>query len=338
MATDICDDSCLKVINTTHFEELYDLINTKVRADLQDDYDCKKINGATYADTWSKMMSPAVGQIMGAMVELKMKETSADRLLKEAQVNLTDAQTTEVPLESARRDCNSQSDCDFHDAQEAEILKESTRRDLLNTEQILASGIKSTNETCVSTADCELKDAQELKIEYETSDILPANKDMIVRQKEGFDDNLRQKLFDSQMNSWAMMYSSGLLEDKPSIISNDEVSGLYNSIKDEVDQYLGFWDVSISYNSVTEVVSWGTVQLDAGDTATVTYELEIINAIDGMESGYPTAVAAADTEAYTLPDASTESDNAIIFNINAKDTTGRTTFSSLTVRIPKSVI
>lgn len=51
------------------------------------------------------------------------------------------------------------------------------------------------------------------------------------RQREGFDDNKYQKLFEAQMNSWALMYSSGLLNDKPSIISNDSVSELYNVLK-----------------------------------------------------------------------------------------------------------
>ena len=45
------------------------------------------------------------------------------------------------------------------------------------------------------------------------------------------DDNKYQKLFEAQMNAWALMYSSGLLSDKPSIISNDSASSLYNTLK-----------------------------------------------------------------------------------------------------------
>ena len=58
-----------------------------------------------------------------------------------------------------------------------------------------------------------------------------ANIDLLNRQKEGFDDNKYQKLFEAQMNAWALMFSSGLLETKPSIISNDSASSLYNTLK-----------------------------------------------------------------------------------------------------------
>ena len=58
-----------------------------------------------------------------------------------------------------------------------------------------------------------------------------ANIDLLDRQREGFDDNKYQKLFEAQMNAWALMFSSGLLTDKPTIISNDSASALYNTLK-----------------------------------------------------------------------------------------------------------
>ena len=51
------------------------------------------------------------------------------------------------------------------------------------------------------------------------------------RQRQGFDDNKYQKLLETQMNSWALMFSSGLLTEKPSIITSDQVSILYNHLK-----------------------------------------------------------------------------------------------------------
>lgn len=58
-----------------------------------------------------------------------------------------------------------------------------------------------------------------------------ANIDLLNRQREGFDDNKYQKLFEAQMNAWALMFSSGLLTTKPQIISNDSASALYNVLK-----------------------------------------------------------------------------------------------------------
>ena len=62
-------------------------------------------------------------------------------------------------------------------------------------------------------------------------DLKQANIDLLNRQKEGFDDNKHQKLFEAQMNAWALMFSSGLLTTQPSIISNDSASALYNTLK-----------------------------------------------------------------------------------------------------------
>ena len=58
-----------------------------------------------------------------------------------------------------------------------------------------------------------------------------ANIDLLDRQRQGFDDNKHQKLFEAQMNAWALMFSSGLLTTKPQIISNDSASSLYNALK-----------------------------------------------------------------------------------------------------------
>ena len=62
-------------------------------------------------------------------------------------------------------------------------------------------------------------------------EVKQANIDLLNRQREGFDDNKYQKLFEAQMNAWALMFSSGLLETKPEIISNDSASSLYNTLK-----------------------------------------------------------------------------------------------------------
>ena len=78
--------------------------------------------------------------------------------------------------------------------------------------------------------DLDLKQAQ---IDKLNDDKLTSAKqrDLYQRQIEGFDDNKYQKLFEAQMNAWALMFSSGLLTNKPTIISNDSASALYNTLK-----------------------------------------------------------------------------------------------------------
>ena len=91
---------------------------------------------------------------------------------------------------------------------QAQIAKINAERDLINA-QLAAFGAQQAK-------DIEVKQA---------------NIDLLNRQKEGFDDNKYQKLFEAQMNAWALMFSSGLLTDKPTIISNDSASALYNTLK-----------------------------------------------------------------------------------------------------------
>ena len=58
--------------------------------------------------------------------------------------------------------------------------------------------------------------------------------ELYQRQKEGFDDNKYQKLFESQLSSWGLMFSSGMLTEKPSIITGDKVSQLYTKLTQNI--------------------------------------------------------------------------------------------------------
>ena len=77
--------------------------------------------------------------------------------------------------------------------------------------------------------DLDLKQAQ---IDKLNDDKLTSAKqrDLYQRQIEGFDDNKYQKLFESQLSSWGLMFSSGMLTEKPSIITGDKVSQLYTQL------------------------------------------------------------------------------------------------------------
>ena len=57
--------------------------------------------------------------------------------------------------------------------------------------------------------------------------------DLYERQIEGFDDNKRQKLFDSSVNGWALAYSSGILNKTtiPSFINDQSMTQLFTDIK-----------------------------------------------------------------------------------------------------------
>ena len=77
--------------------------------------------------------------------------------------------------------------------------------------------------------DLDLKQAQ---IDKLNDDKLTSAKqrDLYQRQIEGFDDNKYQKLFESQLSSWGLMFSSGMLTEKPAFITGTQVTDLYNKL------------------------------------------------------------------------------------------------------------
>jgi len=81
--------------------------------------------------------------------------------------------------------------------------------------------------------DVNLKKEQE-KLYQKQEALTQAQTDVAIRQKQSYDDSIRLKLFKAQMDTWGIMFSSGMLSDKPSVIKNDEVSSLYTDIKNHI--------------------------------------------------------------------------------------------------------
>jgi len=115
---------------------------------------------------------------------------------------------------------------------------------LLNKEQIIKDlELKQTQIDAIET-DTLIKQEQHTKdlgvkqaqINKLADDQLTAAKqrDLYQRQIEGFDDNKYQKLFESQLSSWGLMFSSGMLTEKPSIITGDKVSQLYTKLTQDI--------------------------------------------------------------------------------------------------------
>ena len=87
-------------------------------------------------------------------------------------------------------------------------------------EQLVKKQIEQGAATLTKMGDDLLTAAkQRLNVEKQT--------ELYQRQIGGFDDNKYQKLFESQINAWGLMFSSGMLTEKPSIITGDKVSQLY---------------------------------------------------------------------------------------------------------------
>ncbi len=217
-----CDTVCLVKLDIDQILDVYDKFNTRIRRDLQTDYDCKKINGATYADTWAKLISSVTGNIFSSIVALQNKETEADKLLKYAQL---DDIRAGIVLKYGQLDDITASTVGRY--AQVDDTRASIESKYVQMNEIKA---KSCREDCLAETECNLKNTQRDKVQYEIDNVLPASVQFTKRQTCGFDDNKYQKMLEAQLNAWAMAYSSGRLTNIPNVISGSQVDSLYTAM------------------------------------------------------------------------------------------------------------
>ena len=188
------------------FDKLMNVVNENINIQFNDG----RITGAEYAEVYMGSMQEVIRESVNFMLQKKVVEGN----LIEQDINI---EAKEFALEKEKDKW----------AIDAAILENNK----------LLSDIEVDYKTKLYDRELDLKDAQIAKLakDSDATDsqiaVTEANIALLNRQKEGFDDNKHQKLFEAQMNAWALMFSSGLLTTQPSIISNDSASSLYNTLK-----------------------------------------------------------------------------------------------------------
>ena len=207
---------------------VFDIIMKAANENIKIQNQTSRITGAEYAEVYLGTMQSAISEAMKFL--LNKDQIIKDLDLKQAQIAAMESDTLIKSVQSAKD------------------LELKTKEIEVKSQQILTMKNDDSIKSVQSAKDLELKQAQinvaleEKKLKAAQADAYPlqsakdilvkqANVDLLNRQREGFDDNKYQKLFEAQMNAWALMFSSGLLTTKPSIISNDSASALYNTLK-----------------------------------------------------------------------------------------------------------
>ena len=175
---------------------VFDIIMKAANENIKIQNQTSRITGAEYAEVYLGTMQSAISEAMRFL--LNKDQIIKDLDLKQAQIAAMESDTLIKSAQSAK-------DLELKQAQINVALEEKK----LKAAQADAYPLQSAKDILVKQA----------------------NIDLLNRQREGFDDNKYQKLFEAQMNAWALMFSSGLLTDKPTIISNDSASSLYNTLK-----------------------------------------------------------------------------------------------------------
>ncbi len=193
-------------IDVEEVKKLYGVMSELVNADLLTQYKEKKINGATYAKTWTQLMDAVVAGTMNTIAQLQMKETDHDRCIKEEQCASSQAATTNDT-------CRATADCKVKDEQAKHIIeqaKQTIEQTELTKTQEAEIKIESCRKDGLTEAEHKLKTVQANKAEYERNNILPASLQLTNRQVEGFDDNINIKVMESKWSYNAMITASGI--------------------------------------------------------------------------------------------------------------------------------
>lgn len=195
---------------------IFDVLMKAVNENINIQYELTRITGSDYATVYLGAIETCIKEatnllLQKAIADKEIEVKQAQILNIQEETKLTAAQATAYPLQSAKD------------------LEVKSKEIEVKTQQILTMQNDDNIKSAQSTKDLGVKQAQ---IDKLIDDLLTAAKqrELYSRQILGFDDNKYQKLFESQLSSWGLMFSSGMLTEKPSIITGDKVSQLYTKL------------------------------------------------------------------------------------------------------------
>jgi len=236
----------------TQVETVYDSLTSKVKADLDEQFNNGRLKGSDYANVYAQLMQQCIQLAFQAPInEAQIQSINKDLELKEAQIyeinsrkSLIDAQKDDQEyvttyIRPTEKELNISKNAEIN----KQIVLIQKQEDEIS-QRITSMQIEDTIKQEQSNKDLELKEAQideinsKIVIENNQStkdlEIKEQQRLLYQRQRQGFDDNLKQKMLEIQLNAWSMMFSSGMLSTSPSIITNDEASTLYNNLKTQL--------------------------------------------------------------------------------------------------------
>lgn len=187
----VAPTACNVCIDSDEIVDLYTKLRVEVVADLDEQFDKGRINGNAYVETYAKLMDRIIGSSVGAIIDLQTKETDADRDVKASVVNKNNVEAEE-------------------------LVKATDSKIALNAAQENKLACDCCNASKIADADVLLK-AQQGEL-YE-------------RQRQGFDDNARQKLFEAQMNGFSMVFGDTALEEVVAPMNEQQICETYNAVK-----------------------------------------------------------------------------------------------------------
>ena len=180
---------------------IFDVLIKAVNENINIQFEQNRITGSDYSTVYLGSIETCIKEAINFLLQKEAIES--DARVKEAEIAAIQAEITLKEKEL--------------DLKEAEIELKAFQKLGVEADAALKNA-QADSYPSQAAADLEVKTAQV---------------ELYNKQKAGFDDNRRQKLFEASVNSWALAYSSGILDSAilPSFINNTDMSDLFSTLK-----------------------------------------------------------------------------------------------------------
>ena len=227
--------------NSAAFSTVFSTLTTAIKTELNLQWDEKRILGNEYANVYAQLMDTALKLSYGDQIQqAQINKIDADIINGNAMTsndtNLKTQQILSMKADDANKTVLSTNDTNLKTQQIASMANDDMFKGAMNIADIALKEAQTASllkETDLKQADVNLKNAQSLATSEQSaadSALKGAQKLVYDRQRKGFNDNIKQKLFEAQLNAWGLMFSSGMLEAAPSFTGTTALNNLYDSM------------------------------------------------------------------------------------------------------------
>ncbi len=158
-----------------------------------------------------------------------------------AEKDLIVEQDGEIPKESLRRDCTTTSQCAVDAQQIEKLICDCTNDTTMTDSKVSLNAAQENKLACECCNDSKRTEGQLVKWECDCDNAATlAEADVALkgtqgalytRQAAGFDDNANQKLYESQLSAWSMVFQDTEMESVTPSIYNNQICESYDRIR-----------------------------------------------------------------------------------------------------------
>ncbi len=173
-----------------------------------------------------------------------------------AEKDLIVEQDNEIPLESARRDCTTESQCKVNDQQIEKLVCDCTNDTTMTDSKVSLNAAQENKLACECCNESKRVEGQLVKwecdcdnaTEMKDADIALKGTQgaLYTRQAQGFDDNANQKLYESQLSAWSMVFQDVELDCVTPSVDDNQICQSYNRIRSRLEGSAELPDCSIT--------------------------------------------------------------------------------------------